>query len=180
MIVRRHPSPLSLIFILRGSIIRAIAVQLLVVLCAAACVTGLYHIRPGLFSGIDLAPFTLLGLALSIFLGFRNNACYQRWWEARLQWGQLIAETRSFMRDLRAVLPQQDARMPRLGRRLVGFAHALRCQLRGESQDAARPWLPEAEWAALGAVRGRSSEILNLQAREMAEALRAGEISDIL
>ncbi|MGB5831381.1 MAG: bestrophin family ion channel [Thiohalocapsa sp.] len=36
----------------------------------------------------SLAPFTLLGVALSIFLGFRNNAAHVRWWEARKQWGK--------------------------------------------------------------------------------------------
>jgi putative membrane protein len=45
-----------------------------------------------------VAPFTLLGVALSIFLGFRNSACYDRWWEARRQLGALVAESRSFAR----------------------------------------------------------------------------------
>ncbi|MCB8880536.1 bestrophin [Acidisoma cellulosilytica] len=180
MIVRPHPHPLSLLFILRGSIIHAIIGELVVVLGAAALITGFYHFRPMLFSGISLAPFTLLGLALSIFLGFRNNACYQRWWEARQQWGRLIAETRSFMRDLRAVLPDRDDRTRRLGRRIVGFAHALRCQLRGERVEAAQPWLPAGEWLGLAGLRGKPSEILNLQAQELADALRAGEITDIL
>ena len=180
MIVRPHPSPISLLFILRGSIIRAIVAELVVVFLAAACVTGVYHVRPMWFSGISLAPFTLLGLALSIFLGFRNNACYQRWWEARQQWGQLIAETRSFMRDISALLPGQEERRQRLGRRAIAFAHALRCQLRGEPLEAAKPWLPAQEWAALVALRGKPGEILTIQAREIAGALRDGAMTDIL
>ncbi|WP_082125371.1 bestrophin family protein, partial [Silvibacterium bohemicum] len=36
--------------------------------------------------------------ALSIFLGFRNSACYDRWWEARRQLGSMVGEMRSFAR----------------------------------------------------------------------------------
>ena len=32
---------------------------------------------------VSVTPFTLLGLVLSIFLSFRNSACYERWWEGR-------------------------------------------------------------------------------------------------
>ena len=32
-------------------------------------------------------PFSVMGVALSLFLGFRNNAAYDRWWEARKLWG---------------------------------------------------------------------------------------------
>ncbi|MGU0172727.1 hypothetical protein ACVXG8_26985 [Escherichia coli] len=34
-----------------------------------------------------LAPFSILGVAIAIFLGFRNNAGYARYVEARKLWG---------------------------------------------------------------------------------------------
>jgi hypothetical protein len=52
-----------------------------------------------------IGPFTLVGLALSIFLSFRNGACYDRWWEARRAWGSLIVELRGLARLLPALLP---------------------------------------------------------------------------
>jgi len=93
MIVRPRPSAFGLLFILRGSIVPMIAPRVLVVLVFSAIVAGLHHAAPQHFRELTPAPFTLLGLALSIFLGFRNNACYERWWEGRRQWGQLVAET---------------------------------------------------------------------------------------
>src|SRR6201996_9714528 len=98
MIVRPRPSLLQLFFILRGSVITRIFPQVLVVFALSALIVELHRISPGLISGGSGAPFTLLGIALSIFLGFRNNACYDRWWEARRQWGQLIVEMRSLAR----------------------------------------------------------------------------------
>ena len=38
---------------------------------------------------VNATPFAVFGVALSLFLGFRNNAAYDRWWEARRLWGGL-------------------------------------------------------------------------------------------
>ncbi len=45
-------------------------------------------------------PFTILGVAISIFLGFRNNSAYDRFWEARTLWGAHINSSRSFARQM--------------------------------------------------------------------------------
>ena len=39
---------------------------------------------------LTFGPFTALGVAISLFLGFHNNASYSRWWEARILWGRQI------------------------------------------------------------------------------------------
>ena len=44
--------------------------------------------------------FATFGIALSLFLGFRNNAAYDRWWEARKLWGGLVADLRALPREL--------------------------------------------------------------------------------
>lgn len=40
---------------------------------------------------------TVMGLSLSVMLVFRNNTSYDRWWEARKLWGQLLNTSRSLM-----------------------------------------------------------------------------------
>ena len=87
MIIRPRPSAFGLLFILRGSVIATIAPSLVAILVWATGVSVLGHVAPVWFARLTPAPFTLLGLALSIFLGFRNNTCYERWWEARRHWG---------------------------------------------------------------------------------------------
>src|SRR5262245_50507741 len=42
-----------------------------------------------------LAPFNFVPIGffstvLSVFLAFRNNSAYSRWWEARTLWGELV------------------------------------------------------------------------------------------
>jgi len=107
MIVRPRPNALQLLFALRGSILPKVLPQLLVVLLIACVVVALYE--TGYLSWLHQlsAPtFSLLGLALSIFLGFRNNACYDRWWEARRRWGDVLIHCRSLARELLVLLPQ--------------------------------------------------------------------------
>lgn len=41
-------------------------------------------------------PIGVMGTALSLFLGFRNNEAYDRWWEARKIWGGIVNYSRTF------------------------------------------------------------------------------------
>ena len=44
------------------------------------------------------------GLALGFLIGFRNNHAYDRWWEARKLWGQLINENRNLCLKVRSLI----------------------------------------------------------------------------
>ncbi len=46
-------------------------------------------------STLDLTAPLILGTAISIFLGFRTNSAYERWFKARGLWGQLRAASRN-------------------------------------------------------------------------------------
>ena len=45
---------------------------------------------------LPLLPVSVLGGALAIFLGFRNNSAYDRWWEARKIWGGIVNYSRTY------------------------------------------------------------------------------------
>jgi putative membrane protein len=180
MIVRPRPSSVELLFILRGSILPHIASRLLVII-GFACVL-LWLQRSGLIAlaEIPLAPFSFLGLALSVFLGFRNNACYDRWWEARKQWGDLIVQSRSFARESHALLapsPQQE----RMVRNIIGFAHMLAARLRGnDEKSAAASWLDAETITAVAGKQNVPDALLRELHKELVTCLRQGELSDIL
>ncbi|MCW5910642.1 MAG: hypothetical protein KIT62_06185 [Cyclobacteriaceae bacterium] len=54
------------------------------------------------------ALHSLLGIVLGLFLVFRINSAYDRWWEGRKLWGALVNSTRNFALKLNAYLPQDD------------------------------------------------------------------------
>ena len=105
MIVRPRPGLLAILFTLHGSILPQVALKILLITVVACAVVASEQHWPELLSlNAGVAPFTLVGLALSIFLSFRNNACYDRWWEARRQWGMLLVrlchEARNTLQNL--------------------------------------------------------------------------------
>ncbi|UUQ64953.1 bestrophin family protein [Pseudomonas fuscovaginae UPB0736] len=139
MIVRPKPNLTAILFSLKGSIARRIALRCLVVTLLAAVIVLVETAHPEFFSKVNATPFTLLGLSLSIFMSFRNNACYDRWWEGRKQLGQMIIDIRSLIRESQVLGdgPQRTA----LLRELCGFAHGLIARLRQEDEcQAIQPW----------------------------------------
>ncbi len=133
---------LRVLFTLKGSIVKRIALRCLGVTLLAALIVLIERHYPALFYPVSATPFTLLGLSLSIFMSFRNNACYDRWWEGRKAWGRLIIEVRSFVRESVAI---EDRHLrAQMLRGLCGFAHALNARLRNEDElPLARTWLAE-------------------------------------
>lgn len=137
MIIRDKPGLRELLFALRGSVLPVIAPSLAVVALAAAAVVALDrfvvpmpHVSP--------VPFTVFGVALSLFLGFRNNAAYERWWEARRLWGGLVADTRALIREAELFLgPGAETRALLIGQR--DFLHGLRRALRDEGAEGSSP-----------------------------------------
>ena len=82
-------------------------------------------------------PLPLFGTALALFLGFRDNSAYQRWWEGRTLWGAMINSSRSLTREVITLIPegrQGEGELYDLKRTLVlrhaAYVNALRCQLR--------------------------------------------------
>ncbi len=89
------------------------------------------------------APFALIGIALSIFLGFRNNACYDRWWEARRQWGTLVIACRNFGRQTLLLEERGGSEGAQLRiemvRLVIAFTYALVQHLRPSKSQPAVP-----------------------------------------
>jgi putative membrane protein len=69
------------------------------------------------------------GILLGVLLAFRNREAYERWWEARRQWGQLINDSRNLC--LKARSAADAAGRAELHRLVPGFALALKAHLRG-------------------------------------------------
>ncbi|MHA7970242.1 bestrophin family protein [Rhizobium sp. CAU 1783] len=184
MIVRKRPSLFALFFILRGSVLPMIFPQVLFVLLLSAAVVWAHGFWPGLVPGFNSAPLALVGIALSIFLGFRNNACYDRWWEARKDWGLLILAARSLARQSLILEDRGDDREPAPRRRLldlaIAFAYALLVHLRpGGDPGRILGRLQPDEHAAFLASRNPPDFILRRMGGVLAGLKGRGRLSDI-
>lgn len=55
-----------------------------------------------------ISMHSLLGIVLGLFLVFRTNSSYDRWWEGRKLWGSMVNNTRNLSHKLNAMLPEGD------------------------------------------------------------------------
>lgn len=179
MIVRDRLSLLDVMFTLRGSIVPLIAARVAVIAAISTAVTLVDHFYSGWLPRLPPTLFSLLGIAISIFLGFRNSACYDRWWEARKQWGLLVTEARCLARAITVMLPERSLQ-DRACRRIIGFAHALAARLRGQDvPEAALAFLPQAEAGSLPGRKNPPDTILRAMSADFADCLRRGDIGEV-
>jgi putative membrane protein len=104
-------------------------------LIIAAIPTTMYAI--GLtFVALPWQPVAIVGTSVAFIVGFKNNASYNRLWEARQIYGSIINDSRSFGYTLRDVLRGESKERTRiLFNRHIAWLTALRYQLREP-----RPW----------------------------------------
>ena len=192
MIIRERPSGLRLFFIVRGSIVPRIKWPLAVTVLLA-CVVTFTH---GTFFKLKIVmtpiPFSLIGLALAIFIGFRNSASYDRYWEGRKLWGELISKSRSLSRQILAfVSPERghcsdwpsldDDVRRRMIYRLIAFANALRHHLRDtDGVEELRKYLIQEEMEKLELAHNKPHFLLQRMGYDLRRCLEKKQVSDIL
>ena len=177
MIVKDKVSWVRLLFHLRGSSIVETWPRILTVTVTAAVVTYIelyYSIQA---YTLTTTPFLLVGVALGIFLGFRNSASYDKFWEGRKLWGTLVNTARSLTRQIcyltdskrdHEILQPFQAMFVK---RIIAFAHALRCHLRDQEPfEEIKKFLPADDYAAVVAAKHRPLIILQQLSRDLAIA----------
>lgn len=136
-------------------------------------------------------PFSIvaiLGSALAIFIAFRNNSAYGRWWEARTLWGGIVNSTRVFARliitftDSHAHQPNYDkqrseAFKKQLVYQLIAWVHALRIQLRQQTTwDELKAFLSEDEFNAVQQSNNKPNFLQLLSGKKIYEAMADGTL----
>ena len=103
--------------------------------------TGLYtgaitYFNMAFFHGeyaLDTSFFTIIGVVLSLFLVFRINTAYERWWEGSITWHNLLSSSRSLAMSLDGLLPDEDKKRRNFFvKSISNFAIALQGHLRDE------------------------------------------------
>ncbi|WP_288443676.1 bestrophin family ion channel [uncultured Chryseobacterium sp.] len=137
MIVRQRTNWLKMLFIWRGSVLKKIVIQLTIITLFSLAI---YFFKGKIFDyKVHLNPtiFTLIGLALAIFMGFCNSASYDRFWEGRKLWGLLVIETRSLTRQILSLVndssPEAKEEKEKIIKLISAFAWSLNFQLRDKS-----------------------------------------------
>ncbi len=150
-------------------------------------------------------PFNViatLSTALAIYLGFKNNNAYDRWWEARKIWGLLVNYSRVWARQALTmpVLPERvtefelQAWQRKVIYRHIAFVHALRVFLRKSHDynnngiielieehnrfEDIREFLSPEEFEEAKTKKNPPNFLLLLQSDDLREAYKRGWLSD--
>lgn len=178
MIVRPGQNWFRLLFVWNGSVLQSIIPQLVFM----AAVSSLAVVTQGRIFGekipLNTAPFTLFGLALAIFLAFRNNASYERFNEARHLWGSILISARALTSQMLCYVPRSDHHV-QMAHTLIASVYALKHQLRGTdpTSDLVR-FLGRTRTEALQHTCYKPTALLDELRRDFADLKVRGLMSD--
>jgi len=143
----------------------------------------------------DVFSATAIGLiatVVGIFIVFRFNEAYQRWWEARTLWGALVNDSRSFSREVITLLTPD--RVPNIGsaeeaaklhRELVyrhlAYCNALRLSLRRQDAwDELAPFLGADELSDLQNYANKPTRLDYCQAERLTQVIGTDTAQQVL
>jgi putative membrane protein len=143
----------------------------------------------------DVFSVTAIGLiatVVGIFIVFRFNEAYQRWWEARILWGALVNDSRSFAREVITLLTPR--RVPSIASdedaakvhtelvyRHLAYCNALRLSLRGQdSWDELAPFISAEELRELQSYANKPTRLDHTQGQRLTQLIGADTAQQVL
>ena len=178
MIVKSTLPIKTIIFALRHSLGYFLAVSTL------ACVIHHYYPWEPNFQ----VSLTVIGLALSIFLGNRIRISYDRWWEGRKLWGRMINRsriiTRQFLNFIEGTAEDKEAIQQlheQLVLRHIAYVHVFRVAMRKQSipDDAdCKKYLTEKELDHLSRESNPCNALVQMQGDDLQQAAQKGWVNE--
>lgn len=177
MIVRPIPKFHHLFFIKQGSIVPQVMPIIIGIILFSVFILLVDSHYNGLMH-LNFAPMSLFGIALSLFLGFRNNAAYGRWWEARILWGQLVADSRSLVREAQLFIDDKTTQR-KLLHLAAAFAHLHRGRLKEVDVDpVVGEWIDETTKTRCFIGENHATNALALMNELLISAYKKGQLSE--
>lgn len=156
------------------SLLRVLKITWQIDLMMLGSCTLAYFIDTQIFMSWHLPPTfpALMGTAIAFFIGFSNNEAYSRWWEARIIWGGLVNDSRSWARNLMAYSHMDDYKgitqfEHKMIKRHIAFLYALKASLRRTKDGLYEKYLDEQDTEEVKKFTNIPNAILDIQARDL-------------
>jgi putative membrane protein len=146
----------------------------LIILVVVSVATISYITFLGEYLLLSPVMITVLGTAISFFIGFINAQAYGRWWESRKIWGALVNDSRSFCRMALTFMEKDGdsddefiAFKKHLLYRHLAFLILLRDRLRDQNTGEELKYLNEQDKKELENQSHKANVILTLQGKDL-------------
>ncbi len=96
----------------------------------ATAIFSAYYFLEIRYLHLPFQPLSVIGIAVSFYLGFKNNQSYDRFWEGRKIWGGIVNHSRTWANQVLTVVEADHATKQDLIYRQIAWINALRIQLR--------------------------------------------------
>ena len=118
---------------------------------------------------------TVLGTGLAFFIGFINNQAYDRWWEARIIWGGVVNDSRSFTRMILHYIPEDGMKKDELNqikkniiKRHIAFLYLLKDNLREQDERYFLNYISASEYIEfIEDTTNKHNRVLELQSKDL-------------
>lgn len=141
-----------------------------------AIIVAVVHVHP-IFKDVTvpLSVLTVLGTTVTILLAFRTSQSYERWWEARIVWGAIVNDSRTFVREVIQFLAKDPEAAKEFAERQIIWTYAL-----GESLRKLPFTPPVSDYLSAHNISSVNipNELLNRHSNQVRDLLDAGKLSD--
>lgn len=179
MIVKRNFNPIKVIQYVKTELAFAVIITVAVFALHKQNITAVT---------LPFSISAILGSALAIFIAFRNNSSYSRWWEARTLWGGIINSSRVLARLIITFTDshshQQNYDKERSEQfkkemiyKVIAWAHALRLHLRKQDNwHELKPFLSVQEFEQLEKSQNKPNYLHLISGKKIYEAMANGTL----
>ena len=179
MILKRQFNPVRVVQYIRRELVFTILAAIAVYLAYSNRLTAVV---------LPFSVAAILGSALAIFIAFRNNSAYGRWWEARTQWGGIVNASRVLARLIITFTDSHEhqqnydrARSEQFKQDMVyktiAWAHALRLHLRNQDTwHELQPFLSPEEYRAMLIAQNKPNYLQLLAGKSIYTAMANGTL----
>lgn len=148
----------------------------------------LYHSRQLTTISLPFSVASILGSALAIFIAFRNNSAYGRWWEARTIWSGITSSSRVLARLIITFTDshshqanhnreRSEAFKKEMVYALIAWVNALRLQLRNQDEGSfLADFLPATVYERVRVADNKPSVIQLAMGKRIYEAMADGTL----
>lgn len=182
MIIRGKEHWFKMLFVWKGSVLPRLVPRLILLFILSLAIVFVHGTILSFKVPLNPAPLTLFGFVLALFLGFTNNASYDRFWEGRKIWGALLNHTRSLTRQAMTLadLKAGDPELIAFVHLLSSFSHTLKHQLRDTDPEVElKIRLPEQQVKIVAEAQYKPILLMNLLAEWVQKARRENRIDSI-
>lgn len=119
--------------------------------------------------------YSIIGFVISLLLVFRTNTAYDRWWEGRRKWGEVVNDSRNLAAKLAAILEDKNDRAF-FSRMIPNFSYAMKEHLRkGVNVEDLTLTMDEAQ--TLNGVDHIPSKLISMMYEKVRMLVKEGKIN---